>query len=723
MVLASISIALSGSLALFILLFLVCIGLTILFYRYTLPPLPTSRRIALSVFRGIALTLLLLMMFEPVFRFVSTNEQPPTVAILIDDSQSMTIRDGSGDRAATVRQFLQAKPFSGLPSGVRVKYFTFSSKLIATPTTVPDSILFKGEITNLSDVLAQLKDQVTKENIQAVALISDGNYTAGKNPLYDAQAVAIPISAVGVGDTTEQKDVLVTRVITNNLAYAETRVPVDVTIKSSGYSGDNVEVTVAEGSTVLDRKVIALKEGTQEYPVRLFVEPKEEGMKKYSVGVSKLPGELTERNNVRSFFMKVLKSKLRVMLIAGAPSPDVAAIRQALVEDQHLSVRALVQKGSNEFYDGTLTRSTVDSTDCIVFIGFPSSATTNETLKLLSLVIDQETKPILFINSKTTDYSKLQTFAPLLPFMWSGVSTGEVSVFPSVVERQKNNPLITLEGSASADGWQQLPPIYKTQTVFRTKPEADVIAAVKIQNIVLTEPLIATRNINRRKSFAITGHGVWRWRLLAQNNPSTEKIFPLLMTNAVRWLTTKEEDKNVRVVSTKESFTTAEPIEFTGQVYDDQLHPVDNAEMRVELSRGNEKFQIALNAVGNGRYEGSLEGVGEGDYTFTVKATADGKVYGEDRGKFSVGQMNVEFLETKMNKQLLEQMAFQTGGKYYDIANTRELKNGLVSGRKLEPKELVQSSEIELWNWKYLAAIVILLFALEWFLRKRSGML
>jgi len=35
----------------------------------------------------------------------------------------------------------------------------------------------------------------------------------------------------------------------------------------------------------------------------------------------------------------------------------------------------------------------------------------------------------------------------------------------------------------------------------------------------------------------------------------------------------------------------------------------------------------------------------------------------------------------------------------------------------------VNASEIELWNWKYLAGLVILLFAVEWFIRKRSGML
>ena len=114
--------------------------------------------------------------------------------------------------------------------------------------------------------------------------------------------------------------------------------------------------------------------------------------------------------------------------------------------------------------------------------------------------------------------------------------------------------------------------------------------------------------------------------------------------------------------------------------------------------------------------------MGEGDYTFVAKASRDGKTYGEDRGRFSVGQMNVEFLETKMNKQLLEQLTYQTGGKYYDIANAGAIGKDLRAVA-FAPKELVHTSEIELWNWRYIAALIVLLFAVEWFLRKRSGML
>ncbi len=723
MIPASISLSFGGSLFVLILLVIVAVGGAILFYRYTLPPLPARLRIILSVLRSLSLVLILLILFEPILRLVRKDEQPPTVAVLIDNTQSMTIKDGSGDRAAIMKQLLQKKQLGNVPSNVRAKFFTFSSKIQPTPSGSVDFLSFNGETTDLSTILAELKEQLQRENIQAITLVTDGNYTTGRNPLYEAELLGIPLYTVGIGDTNEQKDILVEKLITNNIAYAETRVPVDVTIKSSGYSGENVEVALADGSTIIDRKVVTLQPGTHGYPVKLFVEPKEEGTKKYIVSVSKLPGELTEKNNAHPFFMKILRSKLKVLLLAGAPNPDVPVVRQALIEDEHLSVRSLVQKNAGEFYEGRFNIAAVDSADCLVLIGFPSSATDGATIKQIWDVVDQKKKPILFINSKAISYTKLQIFEPILPFTWLNANTEEFLVFPSITERQKNHPLITLEGNTTADGWQQLPPIYKTQTIFHAKPESDVLAAVKLQNIVLAEPLVATRNINRQKSFAISGHGVWRWRLLAQGNSQTEKFFPLLMSNAVRWLTTKEEDKNVRITPVKETFTTAEPVEFTGQVYDDQLKPVSDAEVIVEISKEKENFHIALNAVGSGRYEGSLDGIGEGDYTFTAKATADSRLYGEDKGRFSVGQMNVEFLETRMNKPLLEQLAYRTGGKYYNVDEAGKTANDLGKDVKFSPKEIIQTNEIELWNWQYLAAAIILLLGIEWFMRKRSGML
>lgn len=716
------SLSLGGNLLVVLLLAAALIAAAFLFYRYTLPPLPRLRRVTLSAIRSVALVLMLLIFFEPILRLVRTDEQAAALAVLVDNSQSMTIPTAR-NKASEIPRLLNGNDFRHLPSGAALKLHFFAAKLGQEQSSLPDSVRFDGETTDLSAALAGLKEEIARGNIRGVVLISDGNYTAGRNPLYDAEGLGIPIFTVGVGDTGEQKDILVEKVVSNAIAYAETRVPVDVTIKSSGYSDQNVEVTLSEGPSLVDRAVLRVTEGTHEYPLRMYIEPKEEGAKKYTVSVSRLPGELTEKNNSRSFFVKVLRSKLRILLLAGAPTPDLPAVRQALVEDGHFRLTSFVQKSQNEFYEGPFSRAALDSADCLVLIGFPTQASSAAILQQVAETIDRDKKPLMFINSRMTDYSKLQRLEPFLPFGWAGVSQNEALVGAAIPAARKNHPLVALQGNATEETWQQLPPIYRSQTTFRAKPESEVLASMTFQNVILAEPLILTRNITGQKSYAITGQGVWRWRLLVQDDTRTANFFPLLMGNVVRWLTTKEDQKRVRISPLKEIFTTAEPVEMTGQIYDEQLRPEDDAEVIVELEHGKDKTRFPLNAVGNGRYEGSLDGLPEGDYTFAGNATAGGAVLGEDRGKFSVGQVNVEFLQTKMNKQLLEQLAFQTGGKYYDIDAAGGLPRDLASAVKLEPKEIVNTSEIELWNWKYLGAVIIVLLAVEWFVRKRSGML
>lgn len=715
------TVSLGGSLLLFILFLCIAVAATIFAYRTTVPPIPPRRKGFLALLRGCTLTILLLLLFEPLLKLLFREHQEPVLAVLIDDSQSMMIRDRAGDRRASVDQFLEAHSFAGIPA--RVSYYRFASQLTALKSFHPDSLQFAGEVTDLATALLQLKERCMHENIQAAVLISDGQYTLGRNPLAVVDDFGIPLYTIGVGDTLEQRDLLIAKVSTNNIVYAETRVPVDVQVRSSGFTNEKVEVVLNHAGKVLDRNILQLQEGTQDYRIALSYEPNDIGMQKFTVTLSHLPGELTDKNNSHSFFVKVLKTKLRIVLLAGAPSPDVSMVRQTLSEVRHFSVRTFIQKRAGEFYEGILPPSTLDSADCFVLIGLPSPASSALHLQLISSTIERTKKPVLFLASRTLDYEKLHMFDAVLPFTWSAPNTLEYPVFAEVTDKQRNNILVRLDGEITAEHWKQLPPVFKTQTTFRAKPEADVLATVKIQAAVLNEPLVLTRNIARQKSFAITGHAIWRWRLLAQGNPRTERFLPLLLTNAVRWLTTVEEEKRVRVTATKEAYTSAEPVEFTGEVYDEQFRPVDLADVRVTARSDGQDIETILRNIGSGRYEGSLEGLGAGDYAFSARATLDGTTVGEDRGRFSVGQLNVEFLETRMNKHLLEQLAFRTGGVYAGINNATSLVDSLRERVSFTPKEIAHSSEIELWNWQYLVGFLVVLLAIEWFVRKKSGML
>ena len=83
--------------------------LTFVAYRYTLPPVSSVLRFSLIALRSIALFLLLLLLGEPLLSLVYHRTEKPVLALLIDQSKSMTIRDKGGDRREIALQLAESR--------------------------------------------------------------------------------------------------------------------------------------------------------------------------------------------------------------------------------------------------------------------------------------------------------------------------------------------------------------------------------------------------------------------------------------------------------------------------------------------------------------------------------------------------------------------------------------------------------------------------------------
>jgi hypothetical protein len=91
----------------------------------------------------------------------------------------------------------------------------------------PQSLQYKGDATDISQALRWANARSREENIRAVVMVTDGNFTTGNNPLYDAEQMGLPLYIVGVGDTTEPKDIAVQPIVTNEYGYVgKVNVPV-----------------------------------------------------------------------------------------------------------------------------------------------------------------------------------------------------------------------------------------------------------------------------------------------------------------------------------------------------------------------------------------------------------------------------------------------------------------------------------------------------------------
>ncbi len=723
----------SGSWWWLILSVIIAAGFSIYTYRRTVPPVSRAKKTILVTLRSSALALLLFMLFEPVFTTITGTEKAPKLAVLLDNSMSVAHKDAKIDRKEDYKKAFNNSDFMSLgASNLDIILFDSELKLLSTQQNEKftfDSLKFKGQLTDISKALRHVINSPDDENIRSVLLITDGAFNTGNNPIYDAEVIGKPVYVIGIGDSTEPKDILIQSLVTNEVAYVDNPVPVNINIKTNGYDKGELTVTLLDNGNKVKEQKINLNPDRAAYSVIMEYRPETKGIHKLTATVSSMEGEITLKNNSYSDFIKVLKNKRKIVFFAGAPSSDLSFIKNTLSREKGVEIKSFIQKIGSEFYGQPPIKADLREAELIIFVGFPINSTPVSVLNMIKEELKRG-KPIFFIASRNTDYVKLRMLEDYLPFRTMTSRTNEFLALPDIKPEALSSPILRIYGSKDdLKYWNSLPPLYRTETFVEVKPESRVIAGVKVNNVPIKEPLIITRAFQNHKSLAVLGYGLYRWKLIgyaadiAKNRTETPDLFDIFINNAVRWLSVKQDNKNIRIKTTKKNYTNKESVEFIAQVYDASYTPVDNANVKVNIRGGGEVRDIILNSLGNGRYTGSIDGLPEDDYAYSGEVTLNGNKLGSDNGRFSVGEIALEFINLRMNASLLRNIAERSGGKFYTSADAGRFLDDLKSNPAFKPRAVTLRSEFALWNLPWILAAAILLFSLEWFLRKKFGMI
>ena len=389
-------------------------------------------------------------------------------------------------------------------------------------------------------------------------------------------------------------------------------------------------------------------------------------------------------------------------------------------------IHKFVQKSSNEFYEPFSQKELRDA-QIIAMIGFPNQSTDSKYMELIKKELERG-KPLIFITSSDIDYRKLRVIEDYLPFKILSESSNELQVLAKVDGNSANNSILRVEGESNPANWNELPPIYTTETFIKPNPESTVIMRFGLGGTNMNEPLIVSRSLSGKKSLFIMGYGLHSWKLkgyareLAKGNEAVD-LYAQLIENSLRWLSIDSKFESFLVRTNKKQYTEGEEVEFFAQLYDESYLALEDAEISVKINSSGENIEeILLSEIGNGQYNYKLENLSKGDYTYSATAKVDGNTVGTSGGRFIIGELNSEYDDLTMNKGLLKSIADETGGNFY-YNTSAGLINDIKSKENFREKYISQTKDYPLWNLPLFLILSLLCFATEWLMRKLSGLI
>jgi len=744
------------SLWLFALIALGLIGIVILLYRQTTRTLSPGWKVTLISLRSAVLLLLLFCLLRPIVTTEQVIPQESYLAVLVDDSQSMSIEDESGgrSRADAVSQLLYGNSgvLAPLSDTFEIRTFRFDKNTQRVIDSADLSTV--GTASSIDQALEYVDQQLSGLALGGVLLLSDGADNEGVDPIERAQSFGareIPIFTVGAGQENIPFDVGIVDVAAAKTVLEGSVFNIDVALSNQGYANREVSLTVFDGEELISTKQVVLGPDSSTRRFDLELTPERQEATVYRLEVEEQEGEIVLQNNQYSFLVdNSARPALDILYVDGHPRNEYKFIRRAVEEDSSIRLATYLQTGPGKFYrQGIKTPLELSS-------GFPERADelyqyeaiilgdidkdffTDGQLTIIQDFVAQRGGGLLvagmlddlFVDTPLADILPVSLISSsLLPqTLRGGIArgphpTGELFA-PTLTTAGEYSELLRLSGDDSENQrrWAELPELQGVYVTGRAKPGATVLMEhplLQFQNQRL--PIIATQRYGSGRSMSIASASTWRWQMMM---PAEDQSHERIWRQLLRWLAVSALER-VTVEFDREFYHVGDQVNVTATVRDIKYEPDNNASVWMHMS--DPEGGVIDNAMDwdidqDGVYRSSFEVQTEGVFNLMVDvASAAGEADRSDTEKsaaFVVTPSLREYSSAGRDTALLERLAAASGGRYYDLGATGSLATDI----SYTPSAYSQEVQEDLWDIPLLLLILILLLCADWVARRFKGL-
>jgi hypothetical protein len=442
----------------------------------------------------------------------------------------------------------------------------------------------------------------------------------------------------------------------------------------------------------------------------------------FSAGLPVLAKEEQTKNNRRIFSMRVLKAKLNVLLVSGAPGWNYRFLLQILEGNPHLEVEGLMYgpNGRPLYSASPLSARNLDNYDILIFSDFRPGLFSAIDARLAATVRNKGKGVFFLLSPEFLSEPLPPALAELLPLDFKkrkASLAGPIGDLDFTPEGMAHPTTRLLSDPSELDRiWKNLPPLEGVVASGIPSTAGTVLATVPATEEGGRYPALAAKSFGKGRVLAAAVYPLWKWYFLPLGTSSEDTTFAWFVNQSAGWLAGSEEEDRFNLATDKLVYQSGEEINFSASAFDEGRKPFEGLDVQVQI-KGEE--ELLLYEEAEGRYAGRKRLIAPGNYEVKAVFAQAGKKEGEARTKFVVEEFSLEDQSASYNPTLLEKMASASGGVFYRPEETERFAREFSPQRE----ELSEKKEWELAHQPLFLVGMILFLGTEWYLRRRWQLL
>ncbi len=755
------------------------IGWTVRQYGASEPAPPPAVARRLIFLRSTSVILLLLALAGPsVFR-IQTTTRSAEVVVVVEDSASMTLaagreespgpsapgpgRDSAGtalvprrwDRSwqlvAAAESLLQSRS-----EPVRITRLRGNGLEPArvVPGAGPELTAPVAVGTDLAALTREVGNRWAELPLRLVMVLGDGHDTvAGAADGYaEASLGSAAFMAVGVGDPAGPPDLAVQDLRYPDVAFQDDEIVVEVAVAGRNLENrppEGITVRLRSGDRVVAEATTAAAAGSGVYRLELSCEPTRAGLRVFELEIEPLANERFLGNNKVTLGINVRKERARLLLLAGQPGWDSRFLAGAARSEERLELEMVYQGPAGlVFADSLEGWSTPDRSeqwlrwDGVILTGWDDvrhaihwsslAAAVHGGLGLLALAGDR--------GSAGAVAPPPAELAALLPveLQDSRWQPGDWVVEPDALGSRHPvlAEVVQPELATVAPAVEKLPPLVQ---VVEARPRPGSVP------LLFARPRLPGGGPERLPLLAICHRGSGRvgwfggrrlWEIVFWEAPGDladrpEQPGRRLLRNLLVWCAAGTEGTGLALTGHRTVYQEGERVRLEAKWRDLRGDPVTERPVVLRLQPLDEgtgltarTFSMTAVPEKPGCASVVLPPLPAGRYS--VRPQAGGGESTPGREHFLVvSPHSLEATQVRQDRRRLRQLAASLGGSYLaaETEGARDRLAAALAEVNLTGDTQTTRRQQDIWAGWPLLGLVVILLGLEWYLRRRHGLL